>query len=58
MKTIITQISELQYDEKEYILYIKIKNDVSVDLQSIKENIDFAIFSSYFNSLTNYFGHL
>ena len=38
MKTIITQISELQYDEKEYILYIKIKNDVSVDLESIKEH--------------------
>jgi hypothetical protein len=38
MKTINTKISELQYDEKEFILYIKIKNDVTVDLESIKEH--------------------
>jgi hypothetical protein len=38
MKAINTRISELQYDEKEFILYIKIKNDVTIDLESIKEH--------------------
>jgi len=38
MKTSNTKISELQYDEKEFILYIKIKNDVNIDLESIKEH--------------------
>jgi hypothetical protein len=40
MKTTITNMSELQYDEKEYILYIKIKNDISVDLESVKEHFN------------------
>jgi hypothetical protein len=38
MKTINTKMSELQYDEKEFILYIKIKNDVTIDLESIEEH--------------------
>ena len=40
MKTASTKISELQYDEKEFILYIKIKDDVTVDLESIKEHFN------------------
>ncbi len=38
MKTMNTKLSELKYDEKEYILYIKIKDDVTMTTEVVKEH--------------------
>lgn len=38
MKTMNTKISELQYDEKEFILYVKIKDDVTMGTEDVKDH--------------------